>query len=403
MANTLFLTQRFWPSAGPASRRFGHLAQAFGLEGEVFVIRLGEGPEQLASVRQVVNVPRKDLRTLTGKGSGPLPAERKKGWLVSSLLRFRQAFPFVLLTDDGGTAYRREAFAAACKLIERERITTIYSSFRPWADHLVARRLQRRYPQLRWIADFRDLPVDPVRKDIWWPALQNLWGKWLVRPAAEVWAVSEGQKVQLKGWHPSIRVQRNALLQLPPSETAPRTEHFTIVYTGSLYPGLQTIRPLVKALKRLIGEGVLEEADLLLQYRGKDVRSFAEQASELPPVCLDLQPTIAPAAAQKMQKNAQLLLLLNWTAPGYYGVLTAKLWDYLATGRPVLALCNGPQDPELRQIIEGAAAGAVFADEEQSQLEDWLRQAYETWRKEGSLPWSVDTEVLRTYLPPTNK
>ncbi|MEM1358122.1 MAG: hypothetical protein AAGF89_07985 [Bacteroidota bacterium] len=379
------------------------MAKTFGTEGEVFVIRLGEGSGRLASVKQTINISRKDLRSLLGQGSGPLPAKRKKGWLVSFLLRLRQAFPFVLLTDDGGFIYRRRAFLQACKLIEHEEITTLFSSFRPWADHLVARRLQRRYPQLRWIADFRDLPVDPVRKDIWWPSLQTRWGRWLVKPATEVWVVSEGQREQLLSWHPRIRVQRNALLRLPPSESAPRTKCFTIVYTGSLYPELQTIRPLVKALERLIGEGLVKERDILLQYRGKDVASFAVQASGLPAPCLDVQPTIAPAAAQEMQKKAQLLLLLNWSAPGYYGVLTAKLWDYLATGRPILALCNGPKDPELQHIVEGAAAGAVFADEEHDQLEDWLRQAYETWQKGGSLPWSVDTEVLRTYLPPANK
>ena len=167
------------------------------------------------------------------------------------LLPLRQSFPFVFLSDDGGPAYRRKAFAAAKELVETEEITTIFSSFRPWSDHLVARRLKKKYPHLHWIADFRDLPVDRVRRDVWWPALQRCWGKRVIKEADEMWAVSAGQREQFAGWHPSIRVKRNALLSLPPAETAPGTDRFTIVYTGSLYADLQSLKPLTDALVSL--------------------------------------------------------------------------------------------------------------------------------------------------------
>jgi hypothetical protein len=91
-------------------------------------------------------------------------------------------------------------------------------------------------------------------------------------------------------------------------------------------------------------------------------------------------------------------LLLNWSAPGYYGVLTAKLWDYLATGRPVLALVNGPEDEELRSIVEGANAGAVFANKEQGELEKWVGEKYAYWLKNGELPWSPDVQKMTAYL-----
>jgi hypothetical protein len=88
--------------------------------------------------------------------------------------------------------------------------------------------------------------------------------------------------------------------------------------------------------------------------------------------CLNIQPPIAPAAAQKIQRKAQILLLLNWSAPGYYCVLTAKLGDYLAAGRPMQTLVNGSENQELKGIIEGANAGAVFTDEEQEKLVQWI-------------------------------
>jgi len=351
--STLFLTQRFPPHTGAAARR---------------------------------------LRFLAGWKERPL---------VRFLLRLRQAFPFVYLTDDGGVDYRKRAFAAACKIIEREGVMIIFSSFRPWSDHLVARRLKAKYPYLRWVADFRDLPVDPVRQDVWFPTLQHWWGKRVVRGADEVWAVSDGQKVQLAGWHPNVCVRRNPLLVLPPERTAPVTDRFTITYTGSLYPGLQTVWPLIRGLVELLDSGTISADKLCLLYRGKDADTFRRWTADVPDDCLDIAPSIAPAAAQKIQQNATVLLLLNWSAPGYYGVLTAKLWDYLATGRPVLALVNGPGDEELEDIILGAAAGAVFKTKEQGKLKTWLASAYREWEKAGTFAWAPSREKLAAYLPKT--
>ena len=395
--STLLLTQRFPPHPGAAARRLRYLADRFAAQGEVYVIRSGVPGEEVPSVTETISVRGKDLRQLTGREGKTISTKKKRSPAFRYLLNMRQAFPFVYLTDDGGADYRQKAFATACQIVETKEITTIFSSFRPWSDHLVAKRLKKKYPHLRWLADFRDLPVDPVRQDIWWPGLQTWWGKQVIASADEVWAVSAGQRAQLTGWHPNIIVRRNPLLALPPAENNPITAHFSIVYTGSLYPGLQNVEPLVTALRSLIAAREVDPDKLRLVYRGKDAELFREWMSGLPATSLAILSSIAPAAAQKMQREAQVLLLLNWSAPNYYGVLTAKLWDYLATGRPVLALVNGPDDPELRQIIEDADAGVVFATDEAG-LQTWLRNAYRQWATTGQFSWSVYAEDLSRYL-----
>jgi len=391
------ITQRFPPHTGAAARRLGWLVQQYAKAGKVYVIRMGEEALELPEVTRTIVIPNRDIRSVTGQSGKTLPGTIKSNPIVRELLKMRQAFPLVYLTDDGGADYRNKALAASEQLIREQKITTIVSSFRPWSDHLVARKLKQRYPHLRWIADFRDLPVDPVRKDVWWPGLQRWWGKSVIAGADELWAVSEGQREQLSPWHPTIKVVRNPLLSLPPAGNNPVTDRFSISYTGSLYPGLQSVEPLVKALQELLAEGLMSPEKLCLQYRGKDAALFREWTAGLPEACLDIDAFIAPAAAQEMQRNAQVLLLLNWSAPQYYGVLTAKLWDYLASGRPTLALVNGPADPELTNIISGAAAGAVFAKNEQG-LADWLRKAYRQWVRNGVLPWATDRENLAQYL-----
>lgn len=398
----LFITNYFPPRPAVAGRRLGHMARwAKRRYGEVFVIRSDRNfPGRDLPGLNVTAIPARDLRSFVAS-NGPahtLPHSSYRGKIYGPLLRLRQSFPFLYLTDDGGPDYQYRAFRVAKRLIEQKGIDTMFSSFRPWTDHLIARRLKRRYPHLHWIADFRDLHADPVRKDVWWPALQKRWAGWVIKRADEVWGVSEGQVQYLKEINAKAKIRRNHLVGLPPERTAPRTERFTIVYTGSLYPRLQSITPLVNSVNRLCARGDIDPTTIELVYRGKDEALWNEWTGPLDPkVRRDTAGYVAPTAARELQRRAQLLLLLTWSAPNYYGVLTAKLYDYLHAGRPIMALVHGPGDEELRSIIEGCHAGRVFSDE--AMLESWLVNNYRKWRAESrTLPWSPNREKLTDML-----
>ena len=401
-ANLLFLANYFPPRPAVAGRRLGHLATwALQHYSGVYVIRAERGyPGQDLPGLEVTALPARDLRALIG-GPGPaqtLPHGSYRKRVAGPLLRLRQSFPFLYLTDDGGPLYRSAAYRQAVHLIETRKITTLFSSFRPWSDHLIARRLKQRYPHLHWIADFRDLHADPVRQDVWWPALQRWWARRVIRTADEVWGVSDGQVQYLRQINPRAITRRNRLFTLPPATTAPRTERFTIVYTGSLYERLQSFEPLVVTLNALIAAGSIRADDIELVYRGKDAGLWTKWMEYVhPEIHCNTRGYVAPASAQKLQQDAQLLLLLNWSAPGYYGVLTAKLYDYLQAGRPILALVNGPQDPELQEIVEGSRAGRVYAHDRP--MDNWLLACYQQWREGGErLPWSSDLNVMARYL-----
>lgn len=397
----LFITNYFPPRPAVAGRRLGHLATwALQHYAAVFVIRADRNFDghDLPGLH-VTALPGRDLRTLLG-GPGPaqtLPHNSYRKRVSGPLLRLRQSFPFLLLTDDGGPIYRVQAFREARRLIREEGISTIFSSFRPWTDHLVARRLKRHFPHLHWIADFRDLHADPVRQDVWWPRLQKWWAKRVIEDADEVWGVSEGQVQYLRELNEKATVRRNRLFALPPATTAPRSERFTIVYTGSLYERLQSIQPLVDSLNALIEGGKIVADDVELIYRGKDDILWTDWVDGLHTgIHCNTRAYVAPATAQKLQRRAQVLLLLNWAAPDYYGVLTAKLYDYLSAGRPILALVNGPDDPELRHIVEGSRAGRVYAGDAPT---EWLLACYQQWREGGGcLPWSSDLQAMTEYL-----
>jgi hypothetical protein len=353
----------------------------------------------------VKEVPTSDLRTWLARRGGIgayLSAADQRRFNWPRLRHLYYSFPFVFWSGDGGCGYIRNSVRAASALVEQQGVTHVLSSYRPWADHIVAYRLKKRYPHLVWIADFRDLAIDPVRRDVWWPGLQRYYQRRLLRRADVVTTVSEGLAKRLRPDCREVLVVRNGLDQLPASFlSAPLSRHFTITYTGSLYPGLQTAAPLLRLLRSLLDENEINPAHLRLHYAGKDEELWMKwlRAHDLA-FCSVSHGMLPLAAAQDLQRQSQLNLLLSWSAKDYGGIMTAKLASYLQAGRPILALLNGPSDPELVAGIETTGGGRVFptvVPQMEAALRTFVLDSYRVWQFSGALPWQVSAAKLQAY------
>jgi hypothetical protein len=93
--------------------------------------------------------------------TGYLPEQQKSAGWKQWGIKFINTFPVNILLGEGGLFYVNSILKKANTLIRQEKITHIYSSFRPFADHYIAYRLKKKNPSLTWIADFRDLIIDP--------------------------------------------------------------------------------------------------------------------------------------------------------------------------------------------------------------------------------------------------
>ncbi|PSR11096.1 MAG: hypothetical protein C7N36_18325 [Bacteroidetes bacterium] len=350
-------------------------------------------------------IPTRDIRSFYSRRSknSKYPSLRKnKSIVYHFLIKLYHSFPIVFFFGDGGRTYIQASIQAASSLIEKEGITHLISSYRPWADHIIAYRLKKRFPHLVWIADFRDLPVDPVRRDVWWPRLQRWFQRRLLRRADIVTTVSDGLARHFQRDHPQVVVVRNGLAQLPNGFlTAPAAAHFTITYTGSLYPQLQSAAPLLSLLRELINEAELNPAHLELHYAGKDGATWQSWASAHGLGYLSHDHGMVPLAeAQALQRNSQLNLLLSWSADNYGGIMTAKLGSYLTAGRPIVTLLQSPPDPELTAAVEATGAGFVYPSSDPdsaARLRQFVLDAYRTWQFSGALPWRIQPDKLKPY------
>ena len=67
--------------------------------------------------------------------------------------------------------------------------------------------------------------------------------------------------------------------------------------------------------------------------------------------------------------SALLLLVINDT-PNSRGILTGKLFEYLASRRPVV--CIGPKDGDAADVINECGSGVVFDNDMYKELADHI-------------------------------
>lgn len=407
----LFINYYFPPVKVVGAVRLFHLSRELTAGGvDVFVLtcrnrryfRRDEGLEP--TVREIHTVPAWDWRTLRlrwrGDGATTVRSKAKETRWGRRLVRAQDSFPLHFLLGDGGLVYVLTAYFRACRLIRRHGIGHIFSSYRPYADHWVAFLLKKRFPHLYWIADFRDLHVDPVRRNVLSPGLQTEIDRRLLRQADLVTTVSRGLAAHLPVAPGRLHILRNAIAGELLERRAQPTEHFTITYTGSIYRALQRAECLWRALTELLNQNKICPEDLQLVYLGKDGETWDQWMLEhnLTSQSLNLGER-RRTEVLAWQSASSLNLLLSWSTEQLSGILTSKVYEYLSSGVPTLALVNGPEDGELRELVEDTGGGRVFCTEEmeESRLRSYLLDRYAEWQTRRLARAETTKESLRTY------
>ncbi len=357
-----------------------------------------QDPSLEISGQQVSEITAYDLRWLRQQlRRRPLPhlsASARQRPLVQFLQKLSQSLPLNLLFGDGGPYYLYRGYREGCRLVRQHHITHLFSSYRPYADHLIAYWLKRRFPHLVWMADFRDLQVDPVLQHSFWPAFQWWCNRQVLKQAEVVSTVSEGLKTTLGAHHPNVLVLPNGIGKYERTEQ-PRFPQFTIAYTGSLYPGAQSAAPLFSTLQQLISDGQLSPKDLRLRYAGKDSAIWEDWVSQYGLQHLSKATGLRPLqGARSLQQRAHINLLLSWSAAGSRGILTGKLYEYLAAGRPILCLLKAEAaDPEWQNLFAPLKNSLLHTSSSPPEaIQAFILNHYLAWKSGERLGETFDKE-----------
>jgi glycosyltransferase involved in cell wall biosynthesis len=332
----------------------------------------------------------KDVRKKINAGSSSL--------LVKFLRKMIDSFPFNTIFGEGGLLYILNGTLRGIKLIKKNKISHIYTSFRPLADHIIAYNLRLFFPELKWIADFRDLPVDRFRSNTFIPSLQKAFLKKLISGAHQIITVSNGLNINLKKIRPDSKLIRNGIFNIYNVSKSKANDRFTISYTGSLYPDFRKPTIFLKVLSNLLKNNIISDSEIVVQYAGKDNEIWNRWIDEfeLRSVSKDLG-ELSLFDSIKMQTDSDLLLLITWSDNQNKGILTGKLFEYLASGNTVFALINGDKDEEMEEILKNYEDGKVFYNEDLLTLETEILNRFNSWKNNEPLLINVDSNIVYEF------
>lgn len=331
--------------------------------------------------------------------SGAVVEKNKKSKGIQRTIKLMNTFPFTILIGEGGPVYFINIVLRGNKAIRKHKITHLYSSFRPFTDHFAAFILKTMHPQIFWVADFRDLMVDPYFNKLYFDKLHLKLFKRIFKKADVLTTVSDGLAKHLMLYNHNVITLKNGILNFPVDFSPVVCPLFTIAYTGSMYLDKKNARPLFVAVKELTDEGKIIKEKINIIYAGKDAFYWNEmaQAFDLMSI-LDIRGNLSSDDAMVIQKNACINLLLSISSDELTGILTGKMIEYFETGSPILAIVTNQIDPELESILHELQIGKSFSDQTSDLvgIKKFILEEYLRWEKTGTNRKPVDFELLKS-------
>ena len=316
---------------------------------------------------------------------GHKPAEELHG--TTGLVRASRQLQLAgrrLLVPDENVSWNLTAIPAAIRIVRNEGIDVVLTTSPPGSVHLIGAAVQKA-TGVKWVADLRDsLVAHPHRSSerlLVRAKEQGLHAvaKLVTSRADAIVAVSEAIAAEMRSRKPkgtvSVIANGSDFDEFAGLEHHP-SDRFRVTHAGSFF-GKRDPRPFLTALKQSGLDDVVVR--FLGDFRSTD-REWAE-AQELGDR-FELIPYAPRRRALELQRDSEALLLLIPDAGGRgRGVLSGKVFEYLAAERPIIAAV--PPDGAAAELIRNAGAGVVVAPDDVAGMANALRELHEQWKNGG--------------------
>ncbi len=409
------ITYYFPPAGGPGVQRmlkFAKYLPDFGWTPAVLTVREDASyPVRDPSLARDIPPGTRVLRTgitefyrIYRKAAGtaaPLdgnPRSEREG-AIARILRLARAGLFV---PDGRVGWIPHALGPGTRFAREVGTRAILSSGPPFTTNLIGGLIAQR-TRLPWVQDLRDpwtrAPFYPDRPPLI-RALDERLERWTLRHADRTVSVNRNMLEDFRARYPEVARADAAgtaaagavaagerLVTIPNGfdpadfEGVPRVTpaKLTLVHTGTIHSARDPAA-LRAALADLAREedGFVDGFEIVFAGR-PDVT--VEAAFRSPPFdrIARFLGYLEHAASLRLLRAADLCLLLIGDEPQARGMLTGKLFEYLGSGTPILAIA--PTDGEAAEAIARCRSGWTHAPDDAAGLRERVRDLWHRYRR----------------------
>ena len=315
--------------------------------------------------------------------------------LTSGLRRMLGAAATLALQPDAQVLWLPDALRRGRRLLKRLPHDAIFATA-PTYTNLVVGALLAKHAGLPLICDFRDewdlssTYWENAPKASFALGIQRRMQRFVLRRSAAIVATTKASTMRIAARATESGARPRAVCIYngwdagdfaDAARAAPalprRPNHFRLVYAGTLW-NLTSIAPLAEAVERLARATPQLPGRLELVAVG---RKTPEQSAQLDRIGVagvmvervDYCPH--PVALATMLSADALLLLLS-DVPGAERVAPAKVFEYLAARRPILAVMP---EGEIAELVRESDPGCHYLPNDATGIAEWLRSRLAGW------------------------
>jgi len=310
--------------------------------------------------------------------------------LIRRAIRFTELFYY---QPDLAKGWIRPAVATAVKLCERKRLDVIWASAGPVSAWLVARKISRA-TGIPYVLDLRDPHglsyYDPEvpRPDSVMRRMRRIMQRVLKDAQAVVFLFDSVAECYSRAFPDAldpakIHIIPNGYEGCIDNSVPSRGDRLNVLYTGTVVS--YRYDTLLHALAELNSKAPVTAQKLLLRFIGEGMEDVAKLAARLG--LSNIVETAGPtshAEITRLEREAHALLVLGRlsTITGHELFAGAKVFNYLKTNRPVLAVV--PRD-ETRKVLERVGVSTIADADSPAEIANQLERLIKVWSS-GILP-----------------
>lgn len=405
MKRVLIITYYWPPSGGAGVQRWLKFVKYLPDEGWTPVVVTPENPEMpyidesllkdIPAGTEIMRLPIAEPYTLynklTGKKKGtkfqhgflkekdqsPSWAEKVAIWIRGNVF-----------IPDARVLWVRPTVRFLTEYLRKNPVDLIVTTGPPHSIHLIGKQLKKKC-RIPWIADFRDpwtgiyyfdklMLSAPAKK------YHQMLEKSSFNQADHLITVGSTMQRDFRKLTPTpVSVITNGYDHSDYESVTPLQPHkFTLLYTGMFLPD-QNPKELWQVLKELSNENADFESSLDLQFIGKTDAGIIDDIHQHGlSRFLKLSAYVPHEELPARQQHAALLLLsINRIQNAPY-ILTGKVFEYLASGKPILAIC--PAESDVAKIIRETSTGWIVPFNCEKLLKQALLEAFADFTNKSS-------------------